>query len=122
MKTTVREWDGRQPPEVAPLIGLKVERAWLLGKTTLALRLEKQRFLRVDPTPFVGDMRACVALEIGTIKTGATFSNLDSFATPSPHTEEICGMAFTGIDADIVMFGNYGARITPTGIEWVRAA
>jgi hypothetical protein len=120
MTTEVKEWDGTQPPTIAVLIGLKVERMWELGKS-LAIRLEGQRFLRVDPVPFVGDMRACVGFEVGTVRQGADLSKLDAHAPQNAHTRELRGKTFTGIDADIVMFGDYGARVTPTGIEGVKA-
>lgn len=113
------EWNGQQPPELIPLIGRKVQRAWVFGDT-LAILIDGGRFLQVDPVPFFGE-GAAVALKVGTVKDTANLvSDLDARIEQNPHTEELRAMTFTGIDANIVMFGDYGARVTPAGVEWMK--
>ncbi len=119
----VVEWNGQQPAVLIPLIGRKIERAWESGKT-LELLLEDGKFLRINNSgPCMGDVRAVIAFEIGMAKNPANLvAYLDAHIPQNPYTEGIMGMTFTGADADVVMFGNYGARITPTGVEWVKVA
>ncbi len=127
-KTTVVEWNGQQPAVLVPLIGRKIERAWVYGET-LALLLEGGKFLRINAER---EIRAVVvAFEIWTVNPShgaGLIADLDAHIPQNPHTYEITGMTFTGADADVVMFASkrfisdYGARVTPTGIEWVKAA
>ena len=128
METTVVEWNGQQPAVLVPLIGRKIQRAWEHGES-LMLLIEGAKFARINAAPCIGDMRAVVALQIGTVKNAAHLTaDLDAHIPQNPHTEEIAGMTFTGMDADVVMFASkrfisdYGARVTPTGIEWVKVA
>jgi hypothetical protein len=125
MKTKIYEWDGTQPPGLVPLIGRKVYGAWLFpsGKVLL-LRLEGKKTLLIEGLPFVGDSAVVVlSFETGDEKAGANFNDFEKDVGPQPpHVKALRGMVFTGIDGSVVMFGDHGARFTPNGIRWVRAA
>jgi len=106
---------------LVPLIGRIVYRAWILpdGKT-LVLGLLGGKILIVERAKVVGDL-AALQIEIGDVKPGIDWSDMEAYCQ-DPHLKAIIGMKFTGLDQDIVTFGNVGAKIAATGIEWVKVA
>jgi len=65
---------------------------------------------------------AVLIFDVGTERPNITFADLDRLYPQTPHTKAIRGLKFTGIDADVVMFGDVGAMVTTKGIRWVKAA
>ncbi len=117
-------WDqdaqGQTPPDLVSLKGLKVIRAWLLPeKTTLAFLLEKNRMVVIEPLESVGV--AAMGVQTGHPKPGADWSELDRRCPSDPHLREVEGATFTGLDGDVVTFGNMGAQIRRgVPVRWVK--
>jgi hypothetical protein len=112
---------GGQPLALVPLIGRTVFRAWILpsGKT-LVLGLRGGKILIVERAKIVGDLEA-LQIEIGDVIPGRDWSDMEAYCQ-DPHLKAIIGLKFTGLDQNIVMFGDVGAKIGTTGIEWVKVA
>lgn len=109
-----------QPDAIADLIGLKVTRAWIIKSVqTFMLQFEGGRILCIEPVRAIG--MGALALKSGTEIEGADWSDIDKLPR-DPQLDALCGMAFTGFDKNVVMFGDFGAKITNKGLEWVRAA
>jgi len=111
--------DGVQPPALVPMLGKRVERAWLTPSRKLfAAKLEDGFFFMADWEP-IGDLGG-VRFETGKVLPGKDWSDLDEDAPQSAYTEALVGLPFTGLDRDIVTFGEVGARSSASGFQWVR--
>jgi len=110
---------GGQPLALVPLIGRTVFRAWILpsGKT-LVLGLRGGKILIVERARVIVGM-AALSIEIDDVLPGADWSDMEAYCQ-DPHLKAIIGLKFTGLDQDIVIFGDVGAKIAATGIEWVK--
>jgi hypothetical protein len=119
-------WDGDaagQAPNLQPLIGRKVQRAWILPESqTLVLKLEGKKFVMFERVKSIGF--DAVSVETGNEIPGADFSDLAPYGT-DPHLLALRGMPFTGMDGIVVHFGDsgngpkFGARMERDCIKWV---
>ncbi len=110
---------GVQPPALVPLIGKRVKRAWILpsGKV-LFIRLTGDQTLLVEPHEIAE--QSSLKIQIGHAQSNMDWDGLDRAMPQTPHLEALQGLAFTGLDGNIVEFGDKGAAITPHGIQWMR--
>jgi len=115
---------GDIPPNLQPLIGKRVYRAWTSpSKLMLLLKLEGGLMATFEAmrTDHPG-RRWAVEITVGTEKEGATWDDLDEICPQTPHLKALRGLRLTGLEGPVVEFDRrYGARITPAGIEWVKA-
>ena len=107
-------------PAMRPLVGQQVQWAGVLPLApTLVLRFPT-KMVMVEPAETVGCKGLVV--EVGDIKPGASFSDLETLSQlQSAHTRELRGKRFTGMEADLIHFDNkYGVILGAGGkIEWM---
>lgn len=110
---------GGQPSAIQPLIGKRVIQAWLLpcGKV-LAIRFECRKLLQIEAIPTVGDFGS-LQIEVGDELSGADFSDLDELGQEL-HCRALRGRRLSGLDGDVLVFGDVGAQIRVGGIRWVQ--
>jgi hypothetical protein len=112
------------PPQLKPLIGRRVYRAWIMPQgRTLVLRLEGGWFLMVEAVATdIANQRLALNMEVGEEKPDADWGDLDVLPQ-TPHLKDLRGRRLTGLDAEVLVFDDrYGAKLGLDGIAWVKLA
>jgi hypothetical protein len=121
--TNIWDTDAGLAPNLEPLVGQRVEWAGVLPLApTLVLRFPRQ-VVMIEPGQSVGCKSLVV--EVGDIKPGANFSDLETLSQlQTPHTRDLIGRRFTGMEADLIHFDHkYGVVLGFGGkIKWKKRA
>ena len=111
---------GVQPPQIVHLLGKKIRRAWVSPDNhLLVIQFVDNWVITAEPHEDVGDL-GVIEFKTAQAQPDKDWDPIDREMPQTRHTKALRGLAFTGLDNDVVAFGKFGARVTRAGIEWVR--